>query len=103
MTNVFVRAASERIADGARRLLANELEGEELHQHFVRVDSLAMHFPIRTIAVKTQIAEALVARGLGPDLSPVAHTARSALFWGRMGSRASQDDEPAHRRRSTRF
>ncbi len=66
MTNVFVTSANERVADGARRLLANELEGEELRQHLGRVDSLVMYFPIRTIAVKTQIAEALVARGLGP-------------------------------------
>jgi alkylation response protein AidB-like acyl-CoA dehydrogenase len=66
MTNVFVRSANERVADGARRLLANELEGEELRLHLGRVDSLVMYFPIRTIAVKTQIAEALVARGLGP-------------------------------------
>jgi alkylation response protein AidB-like acyl-CoA dehydrogenase len=66
MTSVFVRSANERLADGARRLLANELEGEELRTHLGRVDSLALYFPIRTIAVKTQIAEALVARGLGP-------------------------------------
>lgn len=66
MTNVFVRSANERVADGARRLLANEMEGEELRTHLGRVDSLVMYFPIRTIAVKTQIAQALVARGLGP-------------------------------------
>jgi len=66
MTNVFVCSANERIADGARRMLANEIEGEELRLHFDRVDSLVLYFPIRTIAVKTQIADALVARGLGP-------------------------------------
>lgn len=66
MTNVFVRSANERVADGARRLLANELEGDELRAHLARLDALALYFPIRTIAVKTQIAEALVARGLGP-------------------------------------
>ncbi len=66
MTNVFVTSANERIADGARRLLANEVEGKELRMHLDRVDALALYFPIRTIAVKTRIAEALVARGLGP-------------------------------------
>jgi hypothetical protein len=33
MTNVFVASASERVIDGARRLLANEFEGEELGKH----------------------------------------------------------------------
>ena len=30
MTNVFVASANERVIDGARRLAANEFEGEEL-------------------------------------------------------------------------
>ena len=66
MTNVFVASANEHVADGARRLLANELEGDELRAHLARVDSLVWYFPIRTIEAKTRIAEALVARGLGP-------------------------------------
>ena len=65
MTNVFVASANERVADGARRLLANELEGRELREHFAHIDALVLYFPIRTIAVKTRIAEALVADGLG--------------------------------------
>ena len=66
MTSVFVRSANERVADGARRLLANELEGEKLRTHLGCVESLALYFPIRTIALKTQIAEALLTGGLGP-------------------------------------
>jgi len=65
MTNVFVSSANERVIDGARRLLVNELEGEELRTH-LRLEGIVPHMPIRTIAVKTRIAEALVGRGLGP-------------------------------------
>ena len=65
MTNVFVASASERVLDGARRLLANEFEGEDLGK-YLRLESIIPRIPIRTIAVKTRIAEALVARGLGP-------------------------------------
>src|SRR4029077_13281833 len=65
MTNVFVASANERVIDGARRLLVNELEGEELRKHLA-LEAIVPHMPIRTIAVKTRIAEALVARGLGP-------------------------------------
>ncbi len=65
MTNVFVASASERVIDGARRLLVNEFEGEELKKHLL-LESIIPRIPIRTIAVKTRIAEALVARGLGP-------------------------------------
>ena len=65
MTNVFVASASERVIDGARRLLANEFEGDELRKHLL-LESIIPRIPIRTIAVKTRIAEALVARGLGP-------------------------------------
>ena len=65
MTNVFVSSANERVIDGARRLLVNELEGEELKKELA-LEAIVPHMPIRTIAVKTRIAEALVARGLGP-------------------------------------
>jgi alkylation response protein AidB-like acyl-CoA dehydrogenase len=65
MTNVFVASANERVIDGARRLLVNEFEGAELRTH-LRLEAIVPHFPIRTIAVKTRIAEALVTRGLGP-------------------------------------
>jgi alkylation response protein AidB-like acyl-CoA dehydrogenase len=65
MTNVFVASANERVIDGARRILVNEFEGEELHKHLA-LEAIVPHMPIRTIAVKTRISEALVARGLGP-------------------------------------
>ena len=65
MTNVFVASANGRVVDNARRLLANEFEGEELRMH-LRLENIIPKFPIRTIAVKTRIAEALVAHGLGP-------------------------------------
>jgi alkylation response protein AidB-like acyl-CoA dehydrogenase len=65
MTNVFVTSASERVIDGARRLLVNEFEGAELAAH-LRLESIIPRIPIRTIAQKTRIAETLVARGLGP-------------------------------------
>jgi alkylation response protein AidB-like acyl-CoA dehydrogenase len=65
MTNVFVASASERVIDGARRLLVNEFEGEELRKH-LQLESIIPRIPIRTIAMKTRIAESLEARGLGP-------------------------------------
>jgi alkylation response protein AidB-like acyl-CoA dehydrogenase len=65
MTNAFIASASERVIDGARRLLANEFEGEELRKH-LQLESMIPRIPIRTIAQKTRIAEALVTRGLGP-------------------------------------
>ena len=65
MTIMFVASANERVFDGARRLLANEFEGEELRKHLA-LQAILPHLPIRTIAVKQRIAEALVARGLGP-------------------------------------
>ena len=65
MTNVFVASANERVIDGARRLLVNELEGDTLRRHLA-LETIVPRFPIRTIAVKTAIAERLVARGLGP-------------------------------------
>jgi hypothetical protein len=66
MTNVYVASANERVAGGARRLLANELDGEELRGHVANVDALALDFPIRTIEAKAHVAEALVAAGVGP-------------------------------------
>jgi len=65
MTNVFVASANERVIDGARRILVNEFEGDELKRHLA-LETLVPRMPIRTIAVKSRIAEALVARGLGP-------------------------------------
>ncbi|HJQ84100.1 MAG TPA: acyl-CoA dehydrogenase family protein [Candidatus Binatia bacterium] len=65
MTNVFVASANERVIDGARRLLVNELEGDELRKHLA-LEEIVPRFPIRTVAVKTWIAETLVAGGLGP-------------------------------------
>jgi alkylation response protein AidB-like acyl-CoA dehydrogenase len=65
MTNVFVSSANERVIDGARRILVNEFEGEELRKHLA-LEDIVPHMPIRTIAIKTRISEALVERGLGP-------------------------------------
>jgi alkylation response protein AidB-like acyl-CoA dehydrogenase len=64
MTRVYVASANERVIDGARRLLVNELEGEELRKH-LRLEEIVPRLPIRTVAVKTRIAQALAARGLG--------------------------------------
>jgi hypothetical protein len=66
MTDLFVASASARVAECARRLLANELDGDELGVHLARVDALAGRVPIGDIAVRTQIAETLVTQGLGP-------------------------------------
>lgn len=65
MTNVFVASANERVIDGARRILVNEFDGDELHKHLA-LEAIVPHMPIRTITVKTRISEALVVRGLGP-------------------------------------
>jgi len=35
-------------------------------QRHLALEAIGPHLPIRTIAVKTRIAEALAARGLGP-------------------------------------
>ncbi|HVN83688.1 MAG TPA: acyl-CoA dehydrogenase family protein [Candidatus Binatia bacterium] len=64
MTNVFVSSANERVIDGARRILVNEFEGDELRKHLA-LEAIVPHMPIRTIAVKTRISEALRAHGLG--------------------------------------
>jgi hypothetical protein len=56
-----VASANERIADGARRLVANELAGEELIQAVRTIERIAFVLPIATIAVKTRIAERIVA------------------------------------------
>jgi len=65
MTNVFAASANERVIDGSRRILVNEFEGDELRTH-LKLEGLVPHIPIRTIAQKSKISEALVARGLGP-------------------------------------
>ena len=65
MTNIFVASAADRVIDGARRLLANEFEGEELRRH-LKLEEIIPRIPIRTVAAKTRLAEALVAQGLGP-------------------------------------
>ncbi len=64
LTRIFVASANERIADGARRLVANELEGDELLAAFKTIDSLATFMPIATIAAKTRIAERIAAGNL---------------------------------------
>jgi alkylation response protein AidB-like acyl-CoA dehydrogenase len=64
MTRIFVASANERVADGARRLVANELEGRELDDAFAAIDRLAMRLPIATIAAKTRIAQRMVAGDL---------------------------------------
>ncbi len=61
MTRVFVASANERIADGARRLAANELAGAELDAAMAVIDRLQVRLPIATIAAKTRIAERIVA------------------------------------------
>jgi alkylation response protein AidB-like acyl-CoA dehydrogenase len=61
MTRVFVASANERIADGARRLAANELAGAELDGAMAVLDRLQVPLPIATIAAKTRIAERIVA------------------------------------------
>jgi alkylation response protein AidB-like acyl-CoA dehydrogenase len=64
LTRIFVASANERIADGARRLVANELSGEELVAAFRTIDTLATFLPIATIAAKTRIAERIAAGNL---------------------------------------
>jgi hypothetical protein len=64
MTRVFVASANERIADGARRLAANELAGAELDAAMAVIDRLQVRLPIATIAAKTRIAERIVAGDL---------------------------------------
>ena len=64
MTRVFVASANERIADGARRLAANELTGAELDTALAAIDRLQVRLPIATIAAKTRIAERIVAGDL---------------------------------------
>jgi len=63
MTRVFVASAHERVADGARRLVANECEGEELRRRFDDITALSAFLPIRTIALKTAIAAHVVQTG----------------------------------------
>jgi len=63
LTHVFIASANERVADAARRLLANECEGEELRRHLAVVDLFQPFFPIRTIEMKTRIAREVAAAG----------------------------------------
>jgi len=64
LTRIFVASANERIADGARRLVANELQGDEMLAAFGTIDALATFMPIATIAAKTRIAERIAAGNL---------------------------------------
>jgi hypothetical protein len=64
LTRIFVASANERIADGARRLVANELSGGELVEAFRTIEALATFLPIATIAAKTRIAERIAAGDL---------------------------------------
>ena len=64
LTRIFVASANERIADGARRLVANELEGEELREAYRTIEGLVIFLPIATIAAKTRIAERIAAGDL---------------------------------------
>jgi alkylation response protein AidB-like acyl-CoA dehydrogenase len=61
ITRTFVASANERIADGARRLIANELVAGERDQAVGVIERLAPDLPIATIAAKTRIAERIVA------------------------------------------
>ncbi len=61
LTRIFVASANERIADGARRLIANELEGDELRAAFADIDKLSVFLPIATIDAKTRIAQRIEA------------------------------------------
>ncbi len=61
LTRIFVASANERIADGARRLLANELKGEERREAYRTINGLAFFLPIATIDAKTRIAERIAA------------------------------------------
>jgi alkylation response protein AidB-like acyl-CoA dehydrogenase len=65
VTRVFVASANERIADGARRLVANELAGAELDAALGAVGQLTPVLPIATIAAKTRIAERIAAGDAG--------------------------------------
>lgn len=60
ITRVFVASAHERVADGARRLVANECDGDELRRRFDDIAALSAFLPIRTIALKAAIAARLV-------------------------------------------
>ena len=63
MTYVFVASANQRVASLAARLLANELEGEDLDRHLQTVRAFTPVIPIRTIDTKTRLAKRLVADG----------------------------------------
>ncbi len=61
LTRIFVASANERIADGARRLIANELEGDELRDAFADIDKLSVFLPIATIDAESRIAQRIEA------------------------------------------
>ncbi len=61
MTYVFVASANQRVAALAARLLANEIQGEELERHLEAVRAFTPFIPIRTIDAKTRVAKRLVA------------------------------------------
>jgi alkylation response protein AidB-like acyl-CoA dehydrogenase len=63
MTYVFVASANQRVASLAARLLANELEGDDLERHLETVRAFTPVIPIRTIDTKTRLAKRLVADG----------------------------------------
>lgn len=65
ITRTFVASANERIADGARRLIANELAAEERERAVRAIEELALELRIATIASKTRIAERIVAGDVG--------------------------------------
>jgi len=61
ITRTFVASANERIADGARRLIANELVAGERDEAVGVIERLAPDLPTATIAAKTRISERIVA------------------------------------------
>lgn len=63
MAHIFVASANQRVAAHASRLLCNELEGEELERQLATVRAFTPFIPLRTIDIKTRLAERLVAAG----------------------------------------
>jgi alkylation response protein AidB-like acyl-CoA dehydrogenase len=62
-TRIFVASAHERVAECARRLVANEVDGVELARLFAEIAALSAFLPIRTIHLKTRLAAAVAAAG----------------------------------------
>lgn len=65
LTRIFAASANERIADGARRLVANELRGTDLKAAFDEIERLTVFLPIATIDAKTRIAERIAGGDFG--------------------------------------